>query len=136
MLKSIISLGKKPQVLANGSALLDVWIHGMGNRLHFRDTYLYMNTALRNLADTFQIESRKEFFPMKLLRKQYLNTVIPWPEKRFYGKIKAKDRAEFDAFWLREREIHEGSFDWNYILETYCVASVDISIVLAQNGAI
>ena len=73
----------------------------------------------------------KTFFPLPLLTTDMRGSHTPWPDMAVYQphRIGPDERSEFEEFYRTERAKYNGVFDWDLILEQYCVQ--DCRVLLA-----
>jgi hypothetical protein len=79
VLNTLYRMKFQPSVIMTGLKIYDITVQMKGrSKLHFRDSYLIMQTALDNLKKTFSLDvEEKMFFPYLFCRRQNKEIELP-----------------------------------------------------------
>ena len=103
-----------------GSKILQIQIKPY--EVYFSDTFNYIPLSLRKLANAFDLDIGKSFFPMKMLTPEFYGTTMEWPDIALWEpeKLVESDREHLRA-WYEEEKVKYVVFNFNLQLELYCI---------------
>jgi hypothetical protein len=89
------------------------------NKITFVDSLNLLNNSLSNLAESFNVETKKGYFPYDFVNRQTLNYIGKKPDKFYYKKISDIEYNKIENYnWnLKEKSLEYLSDDLNSLLQ-------------------
>jgi DNA polymerase type B, organellar and viral len=99
-------------------------------KMIFRDSLNFNPQSLAKWPETFGLtDVSKGIFPHRFNRPENWNDVVPYPEKKefSYEVMKAKEKAEFDQWYEKDRMEKQGQYNFREEFVRYC--SMDVTVL-------
>ena len=95
-------------------------------QIRFIDSYLFMVEPLKNLSDTYNIDTLKGYFPhhFNINENQNYNGKIPSPEHFGVRNMKVKDNENFYKWYDNQKDITYLNFQEE--IKKYCRADTEL----------
>jgi len=89
------------------------------------DSFSFLPMALSCFSETFNIETKKGYFPHLFSKLENLNYIGSYPDKKFYGYefLNINQKHKFDSWY---DSVKENVFNYKNDLYDYCDADVDL----------
>lgn len=100
----------------------------VGGRLIFQDSLFHLTMSLAKLADSFQIQMRKGYFPHLFSTLENLEYSGPIPDVSYFDMRYSKTKKEIDDFHKWHDDFDNSGQVWNYREQRrlYCINDVEI----------
>jgi hypothetical protein len=90
LLKILADLGFVKPIIHNNN-IISIQFNLNGYTVQFKDSYQLLTNSLKNLAESFGVETQKGIFPYNFVNENNLNYVGPIPEFKYFDGISSID---------------------------------------------